>query len=694
MLPAGAAWASGDFSCATVWKLDQTSYADCNNLPFLSPGNDSRVNLQLLLTDAGRADIESPRKTDPPTPSIAANASPFTWEAFLDVIGPRAPGAPDDADADTDYASGEGSRCRSNGVGAKAFEAALDASPSIPAAERTTLSKAREALSPTCNAAATPTAYAIPAQIHSPLGRQFGQYLAGTAGFYGGDFDGARQSFVALHASSQPWLRETARYMIGRAALNQAQVRAFDDYGALSADKVDSAALGAAEQGFEAYLRDYPKGLYAASARGLLRRVYWLGNRPGKLAAAYGWSFTHPEPLERNVSVGGLVLEVDNKLLTRVAPGDVKDPTLLAVLDLMAMRGRSDISDTAPAAIKFDDLLAQKPVFAGDPSLFEYLLAAHRFYVEADPAGALDRLGGAQPAGPMSNLAFSRQILRGEAMEAEKNWAGARQLWLRLMGVAKPAFQRPLLDLALASNYEHDGKLTAVFAAGSPIRDPQVREILVRNDAGPALLAERVKAEDGAGRERRVARFVLLYKDLMRGRYFAFAVDSTLSAPRAPAPPPENDALGAEPDQTVFDWPGSATGYVCQDVHRVAALLAANPQQSHALICLGEFVRASGVESNSLDTPPAAAELGGAPSMFTGKIFSRLGAYESVIADAKASAGDHAYALYRAVNCYAPSGNNECGGLDVPKSERAGWFHMLKTRYADSAWARTLKYYW
>jgi hypothetical protein len=30
----------------------------------------------------------------------------------------------------------------------------------------------------------------------------------------------------------------------------------------------------------------------------------------------------------------------------------------------------------------------------------------------------------------------------------------------------------------------------------------------------------------------------------------------------------------------------------------------------------------------------------------------------------------------------------------VPQSERARWFHVLKTEYAKSEWAVALKYYW
>ncbi|HLY80510.1 MAG TPA: hypothetical protein VKQ70_14100, partial [Caulobacteraceae bacterium] len=404
-LHAGPARASGDFTCTPAWKLAKTTYSDCDSLPMLSPGNDSRVNLQLLLLDAGQAQIGPPPKTDPPTAPIEGSAAPFTFEDFHALIEPQGPQAP--ADANADYASGEGSRCRSNDAGAAAFQEALDKSAAVPEAERTALGAARKALSPNCNAAAASTAYPPPDGVRSALGRQFARYLAGTAEFYGGDYDDARKDFAAAAASSQPWLRETASYMLGRVALNQAQDGAFDDFGLLSPDKVDAAALKAADAGFQAYLKGYPTGQYAASARGLLRRVAWLGGQPKQLAADFAWSFAHTGPAERNVSVADLVLEADDKLLTKTPLGtDLADPTLLATRDLMGMRHDPADPKTLASTIKYEDLEAQRPAFASRPELFDYLLAAHRFYVEADPAGALGHLGAAAPTGPMTSLAF------------------------------------------------------------------------------------------------------------------------------------------------------------------------------------------------------------------------------------------------------------------------------------------------
>jgi hypothetical protein len=694
-LLAAPAHASGDFTCTPAWKLAKTVFTDCDNTPMLSPANDSRVNLQLQLIDAGLAKIEPPPKSDPPAPPIADSASPFTFEDFQALIGPRPPGAPADADSNPDYASGEGSRCRSNDAGATAYQDALGKSSAVPEAERAILAAARKAVTPACDAATASTPYPPPDGVRSPLGRQFARYLAGTAEFYGGDYDDARKDFAAAAASSQPWLKETATYMLGRVPLNQAQATAFDEFGLMHTDKVDGAALKDAGTAFQAYLKAYPAGQYAASARGLLRRVAWLGGEPKQMGADYAWAFAHAGPDDRNVAIGDLVLEADQKLLTQTPLGtDLSDPALLATRDLMGMRHDPADPKSLGATIKYEDLEAQRPTFASQPALFEYLLAAHRFYVENDAAGALAHLGAPAPSGPMTSFVFSQQVLRGLALERQKELAGARALWLQLTPLARPAFQRPMLDLALAMNEERDGRLAQVFAAGSPIHDPQVREILLRHDAGPALLVQQIKAQGAPDLERRVARYVLLYKDVMRGRYVSFAADAALTAPQAPPPADPNNPPADEPDFKLFAWAGHAQGYLCEELPKLAKALAAAPSNPHNVLCLGEFARLNNLDANGLNAGAPADELGGVASQFPGQTFARLDAYKQLIADAKTPPADRAYALYRAINCYAPSGNNECDGKTVPQSERARWFHLLKGDYPKSEWATALKYYW
>jgi hypothetical protein len=58
LLCARHAWASSDFICEPHWTLDQGEYNRCSNLPILAPGNDTRVNLKLLLVDGGFAKLQ------------------------------------------------------------------------------------------------------------------------------------------------------------------------------------------------------------------------------------------------------------------------------------------------------------------------------------------------------------------------------------------------------------------------------------------------------------------------------------------------------------------------------------------------------------------------------------------------------------------------------------------------------------
>ena len=64
-----------------------------------------------------------------------------------------------------------------------------------------------------------------------------------------------------------------------------------------------------------------------------------------------------------------------------------------------------------------------------------------------------------------------------------------------------------------------------------------------------------------------------------------------------------------------------------------------------------------------------------------------------MLADPRTAGEERAYALYRSIRCYAPSGNNDCGE-EVPVAQRQAWFRQLKKDYPSSRWAKSLSYYW
>ncbi|KGE69617.1 MULTISPECIES: hypothetical protein [Pseudomonas] len=702
------AQASSDDSCYPDWRVSRDSLDSCSNLPFLSPGNDSRVNLRLLLAD---------KKAEPLTPNALSEDDlsqgfglvpfPVYRLAPIPATNDEPDNKPDDsrtAELDTllkplgiqrdEYESageafltGEGSRCRSNDDDSATAFISQVIKADMPAAERELLVKARLQLLKACSW----EGQVVDAQqIQSHDGQLFRTYLQAAADFYSGRFGDAERGFAAASMSQVPWLKETALYMTARTSLNQAQAEAFDEYGMPQLEHVDKSALSDAEEGFLGYLKTYPQGDYLASARGLLRRVYWLAGDNTKLAEAFGWAMTEATDAQRNVSVDDLVEEADLKLLM-VNSETVSTPMIQFVSDLMVMRGGNQ------PALSRADLEKQKAAFAGAPQLYDYLLAVSALYTEHQPDAALKQLPQSVPSS-LNYFAFSQQTLRALALEAKQDWKGAEALWLQLLPLAKLPLQRDQLELALAMNYERSGQLAKVFASDSPISAKPVRYILLRNVAGPELLRQQIAgASDPL--ERQTAQFVLLYKDLLRGQYATFADDLK----QLPASAPE-DKLGtslgyvysASQTLKLFQWNGdkAESGYACPSITQIAATLQADAKNPQGLNCLGEFILRNGLDGMPLEQARAAGSLGSSASDFKGETFSRLDGYKQVIGNAKAPKNDKAYALFRAINCYGPSGYNSCGGVDVEPAVRKAWFRQLKTSYADTQWGKSLQYYW
>ena len=696
-LGASSALASGDFGPSVFYTLIQSDID--NNVPFLAPANDSRANLLLLLADAGLARPHPLAPSDPATkPNPYAAETPLVLDTFTSVFDdhPKTPDAASDTASDASgFTDGQGDRCRSNAAGSAGYLAALAAS-GAPAAEQAVLTRARQALGAGCGSGPKAAA-AVPATaIRSAQGKDFAAYLAAAADFYAADLSSARKGFAGLADSRQPWIKEAARYMTARVDVNAAQMNAFGDYGELTLKNVDGGALTHAKAEFQAYLHDYPRGVYATSARGLLRRVAWLGGDDSELASAFGTAFDATDPSLRNVSAIDLAYEADAKLLAGAKPADVHEPRLLAALDLMQMRR----TDGQTATLTRAELETQRPAFAGQKALYDYLLAAYAFYDEGNADAALKILDRTAPGPRMSWLQFSAQMLKGLALEAEHKPAPARAQWLALIPVAEPVLQRPAVELALAQNYERGGDLASVFAPDSPIHDATYRELLLTNSAGPDLLRQRARAADAPEHEREVALYDLLLKELTRSRYQAFLDDLRLM----PASLPAKDSADNPPALADFNWAGeeASDGFACPSIRAIATALAHDPHAERSLICLGEFMRVNSYDGVlRQDNPPAKPgtpamplQLSSVATQFPGIGISRLDVYKTIINDPRAEPDLHAYALFRAINCWAPSGSNACDSSDAPKSQRKQWFEQLKTRYRDTVWASSLKYYW
>ena len=705
----GTAQASGDFGCDPAWKLvDQGK--GCADRAAIGPGNDTRVNMLLLMRSragAGMSGLSYP-KADYDTAGYGHTF--LNWDSLTLALFPARPD-----DAGSGQPEFAGSRCASLASGKPAFLAALTASRGLPAAEREQLGAMRARLDQVCSLGAAaaaearrmrapgaappssqPALPAWPVAISSAPGKAFLGYLQASDAFYGESWDEARDSFFALTKAKEPWVAEASVYMLVRVDLNAAIAKSFDEYGWFQGLKsVDQAAVGRAKAFLDAYLKYFPQGRYAASAKGLQRRALWLaGDVPG-LAGAYERLLAETRADSEQSAL--LVQEIDNKLLYpdgEASDPELKGPLLLAVRDLALMRRAADEEGEAASGpqLTAEALEAQRASFAGQGELYGFLQANHAFYVAKDMKRVLQLIpdGARQPG--YAPLAFSRQVLRGMALAAlgDRNEAG---FWQELMGGTTALWQRSLVELALAMNHERHGRLAAVFAKDSPITDSDIRMILLRNSAGTELLRAQAVDKSHPLAERNAALDVLLNRQLSHGDYAGFLNSLQITVP--PVPSEGDSESQPQPAGTRFKAGTWSDGYPCPALIETARSLSRNSQDLQARLCLGDFWRLnSGGAHGDYEDAPAKDELGGALAGFPGKPLARGTIYSAIIADPRAPANDQAYALHRAIRCYAPNGSNTCGGSDVAVAQRRAWFQRLKREYPGSQWARKLSVYW
>ena len=687
---AAPAQASGDFGCYFSVSLENAN-APCGNTAAIAPGNDSRVNLNLLLRDA-RGLRPMPTSRPQPDRSSEFDSSHFGLDDFWQAYWPRK--KEQNRYFHTEFVA---SRCQTFESGTAAFAAAVNAASGVPAAVARALVGGRDALKATCDGSIGSGDLGL-AVMPTGIANGFYRYLVASNAFYAGEWDTARRAYRALTKSDDPWLSETALYMLGRIDINAAQDGDFDEWGDfLGPAKANTAEAERAGRLFDLYLSTYPDGRYAKSARGLKRRGMWLAGQRKALAQTYAEALATINPGSRDFS--SMLDEVDNVVLTDPEQAsELVDPLFVATRDLMRMRGfpRMESDDVAP--ISAAELAAQAPLFEGRPELFTFLQANHAYYVARDDGRVLALIPDAARQDSYDALQFSRQVLRGQALarRGDRNEAG---FWRDLMEGAEPLYQRPLVELGLALNYERNRHVDRIFAAGSPITDRFIRMTLLRDSAGPDILRATVRDTSRPASERRTALRALLWKDLSRGRYAEFVTDhQMLQGFAKDAPFDEETYTGEQYPLDEFRSGVWTEEYGCPAIVTTAAMLARDANDVHAMLCLGDFYRLNGLvmDADRYDDRPRGGppELGDGPDAFPGKLIPRQALYQQVIADRAAKPADRAYALYRAVRCYAPSGNNDCGGEDVAEHRRKAWFRELKTRYPDSRWAKELKYYW
>lgn len=416
---------------------------DCNwsddrcllkGIPVLTPDNDSRDNLLRLLSEAKSfalpvqsmpADITRSRdfyfafhpqwdEAASPAPAAAAAPQPdarLTEQLTALGIVPASITVQEDA-LENRFVS-------NNADSAGQFFAALLADTALNDAQRHTLAQARVAL----------LSEAQPERIDDALAglaadapaQPYKTYLLAAARFYQGDYAAASQGFSTLVNSERPWLSETAQYMLMRTALNKSTQNSVGEYGDFDVERINRDDALQAQNEAQAYLQRWPEGRYAESAHGMLRRINWYLREWPQLAALYEQALAQTDSAQ---ALRQQVIEYDNvfgmNFYGRAIVEAFPQAPLISYIEMMrALRLNSDEKPTLTQA----SLDSSKAVFeqAGKGALWRNL-QRNLWMATGNYAAVVQDIAPAQQLPAHDILAFSEQVLYGEALMGQTQW--------------------------------------------------------------------------------------------------------------------------------------------------------------------------------------------------------------------------------------------------------------------------------
>lgn len=711
-LPALAS--SDDMGC--VWG----EYCPLSGLPFLDVYNDTRVNMMLLVGEpknfilprlAMPTDITRSRdyhfgefggyelyRLDKANKATKANEVENSPTETLFDKQVKALGIDPAVFTATQPGYRGGRQISNNPESMEQFFAALLADPALTTNDRKDLALWRAwifyAINMESGGGVIPPPLNIESGSHADA---FSYYLYGASAFYQGDYIEAAARFSAIQKSSQPWVAETATYMLFRVALNKSSEKAFDDYGMFEAKYIDQEAVRQSLDEANTYLAAYPQGIYVESIQGLKRRVYWYLSDWPQLAHLYETALLAAPD---TATLTDIISEMDNKFLSKDAFGgepfvsDLQAPLLTFTQTLRWLRNSGN-----PSKAEFDvtqeKLASYKPMFAESNllPLWDYLQTARLYYREKDYAGVVASVPSIDALPANDIVTFSQQILYGDALVAQQQWPQAEAHWRKLLGLTTSPAEQQYLQLKLAAVLVNSNQVEAIFVTDSPINNLRYRSLVLKTKAKKALLQQQV-IHGVNDEEKTIALHTLLLRDLMLGDYQGYVQDKQLSSHIQQPIDPERfgDVL-----LDTFTWQGDQVekGYACATLDGTVQALIKNKTDAHALNCLGEFLRVTYININIYSTDDGNGVLDAAVANKGMETMpNRLAYYQQVINNPKAEPEDKSYALYRAVMCYAPSGYNDCGGEGVDIETRKRWFTSLKKQYKGNQWAERLNYYW
>lgn len=669
--------------CEPNFAINDKHLNGCSNLPVLYPSNDSQTNITLLLGDLGLATIK-PMTADKNLWDAVYGTVPFDASNLSFLTQNKAPNQRKFLEQ-TETIFDE--RCSTFSSGNLTFITQVQNNKAIPNLEKQILIYERKKM----NQCGDKIELIAIDPNWSTTTRQYASYLNASILFYNSNYSAATKIYTVLTTVEDAWLKETSQYMLIRTSLNSAYATGVDKYGDVYLDNINQNLLKQFLDNINAYLKAYPSGQYVASARGFMRRGFWLSKRQDLLVNEIVWQIKNPTSKFYNLEMSELPAEIDRRVFesTSFDLKNLKDPFFLAIYDLMYMR-ESSSENYHP--ISWVQLNTQKELFKTQPELFQYLQAVHLYFVQNKAQEALNYLP-KESTHNKSYLQLSQTFLRGQILEKIGQPQNAEQYWRQQLAQSKDSYQRGLFETALSNHLAIKQDYSAFIGKKTQITQVNLQRNFITQIANTNSLQKIIQSDQSNMDQKQAATYILLSKSLVHQQFELFKQSYAFmpkNAAQYKGYNSDNEQLKNKPDFSNFIWNGAniTPQLKCSNLETLVSQLAQTPKDPLLNVCLGEYFRSEqGYSLQQLSYNEKQT------SSFDGKIFIRGQIYQDLIKSP--SKGDlQAYALYRAIQCYAPSGINDCGGTEVSKTIRKQWYDQIKSDYPTTTWAKSLKYYW
>jgi hypothetical protein len=525
-------------------------------------------------------------------------------------------------------------------------------------------------------------------------------YISASDTFYNDAFNEAESRFRILMQAKTAWVKEAATYNLIRVAIRKTQASAEDKYGFLEIEAVDKALARLIMPAIQEYLNMYPNGRYVDSARNLKRRAYWLIGDDKSLLVAYQEAIEDIRKKNDFSAAVNLAVEIDNKFIfaqyyndrNNLSPALANiewDKPVLAAAQILVRLRKSDKQNGKNNVVNLTDIQAHEANFKAKnaDTIYKYLLIAYDFFNDKNYDAVIQ--ASEKWRDGLINVdyaVFSIASLRAFALEKLQRYDEAALLLKELRELSPSPLLKDHFELAQAQNLVASGKTRDIYTADSVIQSMNIKKRVLRGSANSEVLQYVLDQSHTSKEEKSIALAALLHKSLMTRQYKTLL---EYQKKYANMKLDDMDGLIYLRAETI----SSDDNFDCPKWSSVLSDLSGENSSPRAKLCLGERLRTLEDEYIYLNNY-SGDELGGTDDGFGKRDLTRLGLYLPLFDNPAAKGEDEAYALRRAIYCFATAGYNHCGDEEITIETRKEWFNKLKSRYKSLQWSKKQKYYW